>query len=308
VLRHSDSPPGDPGALRRNDPEPLYNGVSSRQREDLSLAEPRSLARRATTKQSGLIISARPCARYPPPPLPPPTPPQTDGLPEMWPSAWFAPQTRASNAYVCPERRMRQLAPSTTQTKQKHGSSFQHRVRRSLSAPLKAAPELNRSHVCFLAASRVAGVHLHLVGWCLRCFRDELPCGGGGGGGRGKRIHDVMMLFERARYLLVVDSLTPVCSDSCRWAKDAVCQDGGLGTNFSSGPGCDFGTDCTDCGSRRMGDDPTAGMIDYDIALLRHFYGSNYSGISSAIVARMNRVANDTLDTARPKWEDAEFS
>jgi hypothetical protein len=40
---------------------------------------------------------------------------------------------------------------------------FQHRVRRSLS-PLKAAPELNRSHVCFLAASRVAGVHLHLVG------------------------------------------------------------------------------------------------------------------------------------------------
>ena len=116
------------------------------------------------------------------------------------------------------------------------------------------------------------------------------------------------MLFKRARYLLVLDSLTPVCSDSCRWAKDAVCQDGGLGTNFSSGPGCDFGTDCTDCGSRRMGDDPTAGMIDYDIALLRHFYGSNYSGISSAIVARMNRVANDTLDTARPKWEDAEFS
>ena len=192
VLRHSDSPPGDPGALRRNDPEPLYNGVSSRQREDLSLAESRSLARRATTKQSGLIISARPCARYPPlPPLPP-------RRPMVYRRCGRLRGLLRKRAPVTPmfarSAECGNLRPARRKQSRSTVSSFQHRVRRSLSAPLKAAPELNRSHVCFLAASRVAGVHLHLVGWCLRCFRDELPCGGGG---RGKRIHDVHVIQTR---------------------------------------------------------------------------------------------------------------
>ena len=90
------------------------------------ISRSRNLARSRDEPQPNKAGSLFPRARAlaTPPPLPPPTPPQTDGLPEMWPSAWFAPQTRASNAYVCPERRMRQLAPSTTQTKQKHGFEF----------------------------------------------------------------------------------------------------------------------------------------------------------------------------------------
>jgi len=40
----------------------------------------------------------------------------------------------------------------------------------------------------------------------------------------------------------------PYCNDSCVYANDRVCDDGGTGSN----PGiyCDFGTDCTDCGKR----------------------------------------------------------
>ena len=46
------------------------------------------------------------------------------------------------------------------------------------------------------------------------------------------------------------DAETSFCLDSCRWANDTVCQDGGFDASVGSGRVCEFGTDCTDCGSR----------------------------------------------------------
>ncbi len=37
------------------------------------------------------------------------------------------------------------------------------------------------------------------------------------------------------------------CSDTCVEATDGLCDDGGADSDFS---GCDYGTDCTDCGER----------------------------------------------------------
>ncbi|MBN2196823.1 MAG: LDL receptor domain-containing protein [Polyangiaceae bacterium] len=38
-----------------------------------------------------------------------------------------------------------------------------------------------------------------------------------------------------------------LCTDSCRWAGDGVCDDGGSGSSYDA---CGYGTDCTDCGVR----------------------------------------------------------
>jgi hypothetical protein len=38
-----------------------------------------------------------------------------------------------------------------------------------------------------------------------------------------------------------------VCSDTCEYDDDRVCDDGGTDSTFDA---CDFGTDCTDCGAR----------------------------------------------------------
>lgn len=40
---------------------------------------------------------------------------------------------------------------------------------------------------------------------------------------------------------------TPMCEDSCRFAADGECDDGGEGAMTAS---CSLGTDCTDCGRR----------------------------------------------------------
>eukprot|EP00900_Chrysochromulina_parva_P011793 jgi/Chrpa1/20614/Chrysochromulina_OHIO_Genome00026547-RA len=40
---------------------------------------------------------------------------------------------------------------------------------------------------------------------------------------------------------------TPLCTETCVWASDADCDDGGPGAEFTS---CALGTDCTDCGPR----------------------------------------------------------
>jgi len=45
----------------------------------------------------------------------------------------------------------------------------------------------------------------------------------------------------------IVPSIT-LCTDTCAYSKNGACQDGGMGTIFPMT--CDFGTDCTDCGSR----------------------------------------------------------
>lgn len=39
----------------------------------------------------------------------------------------------------------------------------------------------------------------------------------------------------------------PGCTESCNWAFDADCDDGGVGAEYAS---CELGTDCTDCGTR----------------------------------------------------------
>lgn len=44
-----------------------------------------------------------------------------------------------------------------------------------------------------------------------------------------------------------VDALAMVCEDSCRWAGDGECDDGGSGSDYSV---CEMGTDCRDCGER----------------------------------------------------------
>ncbi|XP_070538874.1 extracellular serine proteinase-like [Ptychodera flava] len=38
-----------------------------------------------------------------------------------------------------------------------------------------------------------------------------------------------------------------ICSNSCNWSNDGECDDGGQGASYS---GCNYGTDCADCGSR----------------------------------------------------------
>mmetsp|Transcript_13887 Transcript_13887/g.44486 ORF Transcript_13887/g.44486 Transcript_13887/m.44486 type:complete len:715 (+) Transcript_13887:44-2188(+) len=42
-------------------------------------------------------------------------------------------------------------------------------------------------------------------------------------------------------------SKSPFCTDTCRYAKDGYCDDGGDGADYS---GCPLGSDCTDCGDR----------------------------------------------------------
>jgi hypothetical protein len=37
------------------------------------------------------------------------------------------------------------------------------------------------------------------------------------------------------------------CEDTCAFANDGVCDDGGSGSQFSV---CELGTDCADCGER----------------------------------------------------------
>jgi hypothetical protein len=49
---------------------------------------------------------------------------------------------------------------------------------------------------------------------------------------------------------------TELCTDTCRWPGDGECDDGGPDsvTDF-----CDFGTDCTDCGTRTGGSSGAGG-------------------------------------------------
>ncbi len=42
-------------------------------------------------------------------------------------------------------------------------------------------------------------------------------------------------------------SVGALCGDTCGWANDGECDDGGEGSAYSV---CDLGTDCTDCGPR----------------------------------------------------------
>lgn len=56
-----------------------------------------------------------------------------------------------------------------------------------------------------------------------------------------------------------------MCSNTCRWANDGECDDGGVGAQYRV---CGFGTDCNDCGSRnesqRRGLRPQGGLAHND--------------------------------------------
>ena len=39
------------------------------------------------------------------------------------------------------------------------------------------------------------------------------------------------------------------CTETCNWAADGGCDDGGLGADYTA---CDLGSDCTDCGPRTL--------------------------------------------------------
>ena len=49
-----------------------------------------------------------------------------------------------------------------------------------------------------------------------------------------------------------------LCDDTCNFANDGACDDGGPNASFSV---CDFGTDCTDCGGRDDSDQDGLMMI-----------------------------------------------
>eukprot|EP00966_Prymnesium_polylepis_P179789 4162640-Prymnesium_polylepis.1 len=40
---------------------------------------------------------------------------------------------------------------------------------------------------------------------------------------------------------------TALCSDSCAYPADGLCDDGGDGSQYDA---CEYGSDCTDCGVR----------------------------------------------------------
>ncbi len=54
-------------------------------------------------------------------------------------------------------------------------------------------------------------------------------------------------VVERRRQIPVYDEAIGLCEDSCRYAGDGVCDDGGPHARFEV---CSFGTDCVDCGAR----------------------------------------------------------
>jgi hypothetical protein len=55
---------------------------------------------------------------------------------------------------------------------------------------------------------------------------------------------------------------TSLCNDSCQYDGDGDCDDGGPGSDFDY---CDYGSDCTDCGTRdALADDDDATVDDDD--------------------------------------------
>ncbi|MBU0673011.1 MAG: thrombospondin type 3 repeat-containing protein [Proteobacteria bacterium] len=49
------------------------------------------------------------------------------------------------------------------------------------------------------------------------------------------------------------DSISATCSDTCAYAGDGVCDDGGDGSAYDV---CELGSDCSDCGGRILDDSP----------------------------------------------------
>jgi hypothetical protein len=66
-----------------------------------------------------------------------------------------------------------------------------------------------------------------------------------------------------------------LCTNTCSFASDGDCDDGGEGSDYSL---CEFGTDCDDCGPRRSGYSDT--YSDYSNAYSN--YSNAYSNYSNA--------------------------
>lgn len=83
-----------------------------------------------------------------------------------------------------------------------------------------------------------------------------------------------------------------VCLDSCRWASDGDCDDGGPGAESSA---CSWGTDCTDCGPRTPARPPSAPPPFYPLLIPlavdpstgRYLYPTN--SLDRLALARQNR-------------------
>ena len=57
---------------------------------------------------------------------------------------------------------------------------------------------------------------------------------------------------------MVWDGTDPYCTNTCTFAGDGTCDDGGTGSEFHA---CAYGTDCADCGPRAVCSD-TCGTAD----------------------------------------------
>lgn len=99
------------------------------------------------------------------------------------------------------------------------------------------------------------------VNWYAFIYDREREHGGGlfspnsggvsGGDGSASRASQALDAESppRASHCTLHPSLAfpAFCSDTCQYAKDGACDDGGPGSDYS---GCSLGTDCTDCGDR----------------------------------------------------------
>jgi hypothetical protein len=82
-------------------------------------------------------------------------------------------------------------------------------------------------------------------------FRSLLARTGSGGAGGDNDVKTWVMKYD-LQYVDMLKAQAPAggpscCADSCDWANNGFCDDGGDGSSHSA---CDLGTDCTDCGNR----------------------------------------------------------
>ncbi len=99
----------------------------------------------------------------------------------------------------------------------------------------------------------------------------------------------------------------PSCEDTCPYANDGECDDGGPGSEYSV---CGFGTDCGDCGSRGGGgDDPgsddggvASGCEDVEDEIDGSWITPHDADVASGFYARL------TLDAATGTGEVAQYA
>ena len=101
---------------------------------------------------------------------------------------------------------------------------------------------------------------------------------------------------------LVVSTL--LCDDSCQFANDGVCDDGGYNASFDA---CDLGTDCSDCGDRYDDDgdgyDSSQDCNDSDPTISPAVSFDSCDGVDSDC----NNYIDDGVDTIEPNNSAAPY-